>query len=94
MELNTIKANVEMLLKDNPELRDKPNNYIVARYWKTFDNFNISPEVINNLTSAESIRRVKQKLVEQHPEKYSASEEVKEIKAGLDSYVRDWAIRK
>lgn len=65
-----MEGKVKYLLDTFPELRDRGVNYLVAKYWSTFDHVDVSPEYIAKLTKTETIRRTKQKIVEKEPDKY------------------------
>ena len=62
-EANSVRKNVRTLVEEFPELGDNYKKLITA-YWTIFDNCKVISD-IENATSAETIRRNYQKLVEQ-----------------------------
>jgi hypothetical protein len=72
-DIKTVEGKVAYLLEKFPELKDKDYNYLVAKFWATFHNIQVSPEYIASLTQVETISRCKRKLAEKHPDKYGAT---------------------
>lgn len=77
-EMASIKDKVRVLLAQKPKTRDS-DEYLIAMFWwqEDFDFFNDASKTAKDFlgsfssgkfTKPESIRRVRQKIMEQHPE--------------------------
>lgn len=75
--MKTIKEKVRALLERFPEVRDSDSHLVATFYYyeigetaiKVMTGYDVLKELASgNLTNAESIRRVRQKLQEKHPE--------------------------
>ena len=76
-QMKTIKDKVRALLERFPEVRDSDSHLVATFYYyeigetaiKVMTGYDVLKELASgNLTNAESIRRVRQKLQEKHPE--------------------------
>lgn len=56
------------MLRDVPEFRDLNNKDFVFLFWHYTVGYVVPPRIRNKLVDPESIRRMKQKLVEENPE--------------------------
>lgn len=75
-QYKTIEQRVKYLLENIPETRDMKNKDFVFLYYHLFHKLNIiSNAVIKELVDPESIRRMKQDLVQMYPEKYGPTDE-------------------
>jgi len=96
LELDTIKQKITWILENIPEMRELNNKQFVFAYWHY--EFNFCPGMIldvktyYHLTDPETIRRVKQKIVENHPSYGPTNDEFiiqKGIKKGA---IEEWII--
>ncbi len=75
-QYKTIEQRVKYLLENIPETRDMKNKDFVFLYYHLFHKLNIiSNAVIKELVDPESIRRMKQDLVQMYPDKYGPTDE-------------------
>lgn len=75
-QYRTIEQRVKYLLENIPETRNMPNKDFVFLYYSMFNKLSIiSNESIKSLVDPESIRRMKQDLVEQNKDKYGPTDE-------------------
>ena len=96
MELNTLQAQVEQILKTSPQARDN-NNLLIYAVFKLYgveatDNFaSVMLKLIDKkLPSFESITRARRKVVELHPE-LDASEKVKALREQQEQEYKEYA---
>lgn len=70
-QLKSTESKVRYLFDKYPELRDKPYNYIISKFWSVYNNIDVSPDYIAKLTPMEDISRSTRKVIAKNPEKYS-----------------------
>ena len=73
MELSNLKSvegKVAWLLESNGILRNYSNQEFIFSYWEYFCGLKIPEYIRKTLVEPETIRRVKQKLVERDPKQY------------------------
>ena len=87
--LNSTKEVVEFMLKNIPEFKDLNNKDFVFTYWHFTAGYVVPPAMRKMLTDPETIRRVKQKLVETNPE-FEPSQEVQIEKIWKKYGVEEW----
>jgi len=93
---NTIQEKIKYLLTEIPKFRDLGNKQFIFAYWHYNDNFCpgmiLDIQTYHNLTDPETIRRCKQKCVEQNP-LLAASNEVNEFKNTKKSAIEEWLLQ-
>ena len=65
--LHGTNAKIQAMLDDIPEFRNLTNKEFVFVYWHYHDGYVVPPQVRKHLTEPDTIRRAKQKLVEENP---------------------------
>lgn len=86
---STNKEIVEYMLKDVSDFRNLSNRDFVFTFWHYVHGYSIPPRMRKELTDPETIRRVKQKLVEENPA-YAPTEEITIEKIYKKWGVEEW----
>lgn len=73
-QLKTVKSKLKYLFEKYPDLRNKPYNYIISKFWSVFHYVDLSPEYIAKLTPMEDISRQTRLIVAENPIKYGPTE--------------------
>ncbi len=91
-QMETNQEKIEYLLKEIPEFRNYTNKEFVFAFWHY--NFGYVPplDVYIKLTDPETIRRCKQKVVEQNPT-LNASEKLNHKKSIKKGAIEEWVIQ-
>ena len=89
----TIAEKIKYLLQEIPQFRDLNNKQFIFAYWHYNNNFcpgmKLEIPVYIELTDPETIRRCKQKVVENNPT-LAASEKLSNLKNTKEIAVMDW----
>jgi len=84
---------VKAVLEKIPNARNIPNKGFVFLYWQIFSNYVVPPKIRKELTDPETIRRCKQKVVEDAPEKFGPYDaDMVDAKGIKELATAEWAI--
>ena len=67
-QLTDVYDKIKYLHENIPEFRNNDHMHFLFNYWHYHDNYVVPPQVRDTLTNTETIRRTRQKLVEENPE--------------------------